>query len=95
MEFFKLIRTVSYYNDEVDDILQAFYDEYRDNKTLVEAEVIEEHHISGAITEYIVADNFEEAKAFCRMAECLVGECFSLYNLKGELIITEEYADSI
>ena len=90
MEFFKLVRTVSYYNDEVDDVVQAFYDEYQDNKTIVETEVVEDSHVSGLITEYISALDFEDAKSFCIMTECLIGESFSLYNEKGELILTED-----
>lgn len=90
MEFYKLTRTVSHYNDEAEDIVEDFMSEYSDNKTLVVVNEVDEAHITGFIQEYIKGENDQEVKNFCISAESLIGECFSLHNLNGELVFCSE-----
>lgn len=89
MKKYKIMRTVSYYNDETDDILTDFYKEYPN----AIAEIIEEVSISGILTEEIKCEGYDDLVSFCKMAECLEGECFSVYDESGGLVLTEEFND--
>ena len=95
MEFFKINRTISYYNEESNDILTDFFSEFKTNNNIVEVEVVEDFSVSGVLTEYISAENKEELKNFVNTAECLVGECYTVFDLKGIRLLTEESSDFI
>jgi len=96
MKKFKLAISVSYFNDETDDILTEFKkDMQQEGRINIHAEVIEENecHISGIVTDILeVKDGASVKKAVAdHIAEhSLGGECFSLKDMNDNEIFTEE-----
>jgi predicted regulator of amino acid metabolism with ACT domain len=88
--------TVSFYNENVDDILSAFKEVYKGFNP--EAEIIEESHISGLIT--IEIEPTKESSIFNKVSNILEDnnlelECWTLTDSNGFVIATEEHADLI
>lgn len=96
MQKFKLAISVSYFNDETDDILTEFKkDMQQENRVNIHAEVIEENecHISGIVTDILeIEDGVDVKKAVAdHVAEqSLGGECFSLKDMDDNELFTEE-----
>jgi hypothetical protein len=88
--------TVSFYNENVEDILSAFKEVYDGLNPI--AEIIEDSHISGLIT--IDIEPTKEFSIFNRISNILEehdlkGECWTLKDTNGFVIATEEYAELI
>ena len=82
-----ITRTVSYYNDETDDLRGDFKKEFPN----AEIELIDEDSISGIIKKEYLGEfeSIEEVKNYICLLECLVGECFTIYD-EDDLVLLEE-----
>jgi hypothetical protein len=88
--------TVSFYNENVDDIEKAFKEVYDGLNPF--AEIVEENHISGIIT--IEVEPTKEFSILNRVSNILEeydlrGECWSLRDSNGFVVATEEHAELI
>jgi len=96
MTKYKLAISVSYFNDETDDILTEFQkDMQQDNRVDIHAEVVEENecHISGIVTDILeLEDDVDVKKAVADYIseQSLGGECFSLKDMNDKELFTEE-----
>jgi hypothetical protein len=78
-----------YLNDETTTLEDDFYKEFP-NSTI---EILEGCSISGVQIEEIECSGFDDLVSYCAISEGLIGECFSVYDDKGHLILTEEYLE--
>ena len=85
-----ITRTVSYYNDETDNLRESFKEEF----PTAEIELIDEDSISGIIKKEYLGEfeSIEEVKNYVSLLECLVGECFTIYD-EDDLVLLEEDFD--
>jgi len=96
MKKFKLTTTVSYYNDESEDLEADFKkDMQKDNRIEIVAEVVEncESHISGIVTDILEikeGENIKEKVQNYMHENSLIGECFSLKDVNDRELFTEE-----
>ena len=84
-----ITRTVSYYNDETNDLRGAFKKEC----PTAEIELIDENSISGIIKKEYLGEfeSIEEIKNYISLLEYLVGECFTIYDDNGIVLLEEDF----
>ena len=84
-----ITRTVSYYNDETSDLRGGFKKEF----PTAEIELIDDCSISGIIKKEYLGEfeSIEEVKNYICLLECLVGECFTIYDDNGIVLLEEDF----
>ena len=85
-----ITRTVSYYNDETSDLRASFKQEY----PTAQIELIDDDSISGVIIKEYLGEfeSVEQVKNYVCLLECIIGECFSVYDDNGIELFTEEFS---
>ena len=96
MNKFKLTTTVTYYNDESDDLEADFKrDMQKENRVEIHAEIVEnsDFHVSGLVTDILEIKDGEAIKEKVQKYmhdNSLIGECFSLKDMNDRELFTEE-----
>lgn len=91
MKLLHLVHTFGYYNEESNDLIKDCLSDLKTPLNIVTIEEIEDFHISGTISLYRWAQSAEELKHIIdHFSDDLVGECYTIYDLFGKQLLTEE-----